>query len=109
MSYFSLSFLRPTIAADISNPAKEWKICKQWTTWVMDEFFLQVRLCVFFTLRVLASLCQKARSFNGLKGSDGITLSVFLFILIPRSATYLLSILFNLQALQLHAAGLNSS
>ena len=29
--------------ADISNPCRPWLLCKKWSDFVVEEFFLQVR------------------------------------------------------------------
>ena len=39
-------------AADISNPCKPWKVSKEWSDRVIEEFFAQVRL----KRRLIASL-----------------------------------------------------
>lgn len=37
--------------ADISNPAKDWELHRQWTSRIMEEFFCQVGdLTVFFII-----------------------------------------------------------
>jgi len=49
--------------ADISNPAKDWELHRQWTSRIMEEFFCQVcDLTVFLSFR---RFCFSFRGFLG--------------------------------------------